>query len=147
MEYSIIDLKEIIIIKELWGKLNLHHLERSPDFNEHYTHQTFESRFAKIMKMPGGCVRVEAAYDDSGKPVGYCVCSMENGAGELDSIYIKPPFRKKGVGFILARNGIEWMKEKGCDPIIVTVAGGNEDVFPFYEELGFRVRKTVLQLK
>jgi ribosomal protein S18 acetylase RimI-like enzyme len=39
------------------------------------------------------------------------------------------------------------MREKGCSAILVTVADGNEAALPFYEKLGFRVRRTVLQLK
>jgi hypothetical protein len=34
MEYRIIGLKDIAFIKELWERLNVHHLEKSPDFKE-----------------------------------------------------------------------------------------------------------------
>lgn len=146
MELKLIYLKDISVIKVLWESLNAQHLKNSNNFKEHYSRQTFESRFEKIKKMPEGNVHIEAAFDGS-KPVGYCVCSIENGAGELDSIYLKSDLRGSGVGSVLAKNGIAWMKEKGCDPIFVTVADGNEAVFPFYEKLGFGVRRTVLQLK
>jgi diamine N-acetyltransferase len=139
-------LNELGRIKELWEKLNVHHQEKSPDFKEHYSRQTFESRFENILNMSEDRVRVDIVYECS-KPAGYCVCIIENGGGELASIYIEPAFRNKGAGIILAGNGIAWIKEKGCDPITVTVAGGNEAAFPFYGKLGFGVRRTVMQIK
>jgi diamine N-acetyltransferase len=98
------------------------------------------------LKMSEDRVRVDIVYECS-KPVGYCVSIIEKGAGELASIYIEPAFRNKGAGIILAGNGIAWMKEKDCDPITVAVGSGNEAAFPFYEKLGFRLRKTVMQIK
>lgn len=144
---KLIEFKDIEVIKSLWESLNAQHLQNSKDFKDHYARQTFESRFSKIKEMSEENVHIEAVFDSDNKPAGYCVCSIENGVGELDSIYLEPALRRGSIGTALARSGIDWMKEKGCDPIVVTVADGNESVLPFYRRLGFGVRRTVLQLK
>jgi diamine N-acetyltransferase len=148
MEYrtQILKLNDIEKIKPLWEKLNERHLTVSKNFKRHYKEQTFEKRCAKFRAVPEEHLRIEAAYDD-GVIVGYCVCSIENVIGELDSIYVEPQFRSKRLGSYLAQRGVEWMKQNGCTIINVGVADGNEDVFPFYESLGFAKRMTVLQLK
>jgi ribosomal protein S18 acetylase RimI-like enzyme len=149
MNYSteILNLNDIEKIKPLWEKLNERHFSVSKNFKRHYKEQTFEKRCEKFRAVPEGCLRIEAARDAGGVMMGYCICSIENGAGELDSIYALPECRGARLGSYLAQRGIEWMKQNGCTIISVTVADGNEDVFPFYESLGFAVRKTVLQLQ
>lgn len=149
MDYKtqILSLEDIAKIKPLWEKLNERHLSVTKDFKRHYQEQTFEKRCAKFYKIPEDVLRIEAANDDSGAIAGYCICSIENGKGELDSIYVLLQSRGKRLGSYLARRGVEWMKQKGCVVINVEVADGNEEVFPFYESLGFAKRKTVLQLK
>lgn len=142
-----IGFNDISKIKPLWEKLNSRHLEMSKNFKQHYKEQTFEKRCVKFYDMPENCLRIEAAYDADSVIVGYCICSIENGKGELDSIYVETQCRKQQLGAYLARQGIEWMRQNGCSVICVEVADGNESVFPFYESLGFAARKTVLQLK
>ncbi len=144
---QIIGLNDIAIIKPLWEKLNEQHYNVSNNFKRHYEEQTFEKRCAKFYTFPEDRLRIEAAYDDGGAVAGYCICSIEKGHGELDSIYVEPQCRKKHLGSFLARRGVEWMKRNRCETITVGVADGNEDVFPFYENLGFAKRMTVLQLK
>ncbi len=148
MDYrtQILKSDDIAIIKPLWEKLNKQHLANSSNFKQHYKEQTFEMRCAKFRAIPEERLRIEAAFD-AGGAVGYCVCSIENKKGELDSIYIEPQYRKNRLGSYLAQQGIEWMKQNGCEVINVGVADGNEGVFPFYEDLGFAKRMTVLQLK
>lgn len=149
MDYTIkrISAADIYIIKELWESLNRQHYERSKNFKEHYEKQTFEQRCSKFTRLPDEDVLIEAALDGAGRPVGYCICSIERGSGELDSLYIEPDYRKNSLGSVIARHGIDWLKSRGCAEIRVSVADGNESVFPFYEGLGFCKRLTVFQLK
>jgi ribosomal protein S18 acetylase RimI-like enzyme len=144
---QILSLEDIMKIKPLWEKLNERHMSVTKNFKQHYQEQTFEKRCAKFLAISEEHLRIEAAYDDGGTTAGYCICSIENGRGELDSIYIEPQSRYKRLGSYLAGRGVEWMKQNGCSIINVEVADGNEDVFPFYESLGFAKRKTVLELK
>jgi Acetyltransferases len=145
--YITLPAAELSRIAPLWEQLNAQHLKNSQNFKEHYHAQTFESRSAKFRALGGGCVHIGAAQTPDGALAGYCICTCEGDAGELDSIYIEAQYRGKGVGRRLAEDGVAWLKAKGCRGIIVTVADGNEQAFGFYERLGFRVRKTVLWLK
>ena len=145
MDYKCIPVDEIFTIRPLWEALNKQHRDNSRSFYEHYEHQTFEKRCRKFFSLPKEAVDIEIAFDENSSPAGYCVCTAIYRTGELDSIYIKPEYRKMGVGTILAKNGLRWLEQKGCTVITVSVADGNERVFPFYESLGFAVRKTILQ--
>jgi diamine N-acetyltransferase len=79
--------------------------------------------------------------------IGYCVATVDNGTGEIDSIYLEEASRKHGIGALLLNNGVDWLKEKGCETIVLGVAEGHEIVFDFYKKYGFYPRKTLLQLK
>ncbi|MGE5493810.1 MAG: GNAT family N-acetyltransferase [Burkholderiales bacterium] len=114
-------------------------------FKQHYAGQTFERRCEKFSLMPEEDVLIEAAFAGE-KPVAYCICSIERGRGEIDSIYIKPCCRGQSLGSVLARRGIDWMKSRGCSEIRVCVACGKDDAYPFYESLGFCKRFTVFEL-
>jgi GNAT superfamily N-acetyltransferase len=137
---------DIYIIRALWEKLNRQHYENSVNFKGHYAEQTFEWRCEKFARLPKEDIFIEAAVDNIGTPVAYCICSVERGYGELDSIYIEPPYRKQSLGSVLARRGIEWLKSRGCGGIRVSIADGNESVLPFYGALGFKKRSTVFEL-
>jgi len=141
-----ISLRDIHIIKPLWEGLNAQHCTGSDGFKTHYAAQTFEMRCKKILSLAEDCVHIDVLISDAGEPKGYCVCTVDGTTGELDSLYLLPEYRGKSFGQQLAQRGISWMRSKGCTDIIVTVADGNEHVFPFYEKQGFKVRKTVLQI-
>ena len=134
-------------IAQLWERLNSQHYAGSAHFKDHFSRQTFEARSTKWRSLPENSVHIGVARDENGAAVGYCVCSAQGETGELDSIYIEPEYRGRETGSRLAVKGIAWLKEKGCRHIDVLVAEGNEEVFPFYEKLGFHVRGTVLRIK
>ncbi len=134
-------------IEPLWNSLRLMHLALSSHFKEYFAQQTFERRCRKFRSLPEEHVHIAAAEDESGALVGYCICSVRDETGELDSIYVEPEYRGRGVGRNLAESGLAWLKQKGCRYIDVLVAEGNEAALPFYEKLGFCVRGTVLRLK
>ena len=137
---------ELNRVAPLWDKLRLRHLAMSAHFKVHFERQTFAERCEKFRALPEDSVHIGAAEDEKGTLTGYCICSVQDDAGELDSIFVEAEYRGQDIGYRLARDGVDWLKTKGCRHIDVMVAEGNEDVFPFYEKLGFRVRATVLQI-
>lgn len=141
-----LSISELDRIAPLWEGLRLRHLERSANFKAHFERQTFSERSQKFCALPPDCVHIGAAEDESGALAGYCICSVQGSSGELDSIFVEEQYRGQELGYRLARDGIDWLESKGCRHIDVMVAEGNEDVFPFYEKLGFRVRATVLRI-
>jgi len=138
---------ELNRIEPLWNSLRLVHLALSPHFKEYYAQQTFEQRCKKFRALPEEHVHIAVAENEGGALAGYCICSVRDETGELDSIYVEPEYRGRGVGRKLAESGLAWLKRQGCRYIDVLVAGGNEAALPFYEKLGFCVRGTVLRLK
>lgn len=133
----------------LWQELNSHHLCRSPYFKDYYCGLKFEERKDSIMQRAlGGDVRVDLALDPEGKPVGYCVSSVDRlQTGEIESIFVTPQFRRHGVGTALINKALDWLAVKDAKRNIVSVAVGNEEAFGFYERFGFYPRRTLLEQK
>ena len=133
-------------IGELWEKLRRHHLEKSSDFRQHFKDTTFKERKEVLMnKAKAGKMFIVIACDGEDK-IGYCVSSVVNKVGEIESIYVNPNYRKYRLGSTLMEKSLEWIKAKGIEKIILTVAAGNEEAFGFYSKFGFVPKQTELQL-
>ena len=141
--------RQIDKITPLWQELNSQHLRLSPYFKDYYKTLTFEDRKRAILQRAlGGEVRVDLAYDEAEKLVGYCVCSIDKlQTGEIDSIFVISECRGKGIGATLMEKALEWLKSKGSKKNIVSVAVGNEMAYVFYEQFGFYPRRTLLEQK
>ena len=134
-------------IKDLWEELNLLHLEKSRDFKHYYKDFTFDSRKAALVDYANrGELFIVIAYHKSTK-IGYCIASVVDRIGEIDSIYIRPDYRKDHVGKMLMDTSLQWINSCDVNKVIVKVSVGNEEVFGFYSKYGFVPRLTELQLK
>lgn len=133
-------------IRPLWEELNRIHLADSTYFRDAYRAMDFDTRMAPIVKLDPARVKLTVAELD-GKDLGYCVSTVREDDGELESLYLDPSLRGQGTGEALVRLHVEWMKAHGCGRIRVSVAEGHESVFGFYEKMGFWPRLTVLELK
>ena len=103
-------------IKELWEELNQFHIEKSVDFKNHYKAFTFAARKESIVRhIENGALLVAIAYCNNLK-IGYCISSVVDGIGEIDSIFVKTGYRK------------------------------SEEVFGFYSKYGFAPCLTELQI-
>jgi diamine N-acetyltransferase len=142
-----VKLAEIAIIKELWEELNQLHLSDTVYFQEHYKNFAFEKRASKFKKKDDRDVFIEIVRDSQKIPVGYCISTVDEDTGEIDSICINHFHRKKGLGEKLIQNAILWLKSKNCKTIKLAVSYGHEVVFEFYKKLGFYPRMTYLELK
>jgi diamine N-acetyltransferase len=135
-------------MRELWVRLNQHHMERSPYFKSYYAAMTFPKRKAMLLlKAARGEIRVEVAVDtETNQRAGHCISSLDQErTGELESIYVLGKYRGMGIGDALMKSALEWMQQKNAAKKTVIVAAGNELAFGFYERYGFRVRKTMLE--
>lgn len=132
--------------KELWEELNQLHLEKSHDFKKHYASYTFQMRKDRLNAYAGkGKLSVMIAYDKDVK-IGYCIASVVDGVGEIDSIYITPDYRDSHVGSTLINISLNWIKLNNTKKIIVAVSAGNEEVLNFYSQFGFAPRLTQLEM-
>lgn len=137
-------------IELLWQELNEHHKTRAPYFKDEYETLTYKQRKSSFMEKAGeGWLRVEIAEDmDQKILIGFCVSSLnERGQGEVESIFVKPAYRKLGIGDHLMKTALGWMDEQEASVKTVHVASGNEDAFSFYARYGFFPRQTILKQK
>ncbi len=136
-------------IRPLWEHLVLHHGKKSPYFKDFYETFTFEKRRADLLhKSNGGLLRVDIAKDrDTGKNIGYCVSTVKENEGEIDSIFIDHDYRSEGIGSAFMERALAWMDGQHTSVKRVAVAVGNEDAFGFYEKFGFLPRQVILEQK
>jgi ribosomal protein S18 acetylase RimI-like enzyme len=133
-------------VKELWEELNQIHFEKSVDFKNHYKAFTFATRKESIVHhAENGKLLVVIAYCNNLK-IGYCISSVIDGIGEIDSLFVKSDYRKSAVGHKLMEMSLDWIKSNAAQKIIVKVSVGNEEVFGFYSKYGFAPRLTELQI-
>lgn len=143
MEITELSITEINKIKPLWELLNKTHYENSNNWKCHFLNQTFEERFQKLQDEKYVLILVAKVNNEI---VAYCFSIANESSGEIASIYIKKQYRNMKIGRNLILTSIDWMKRKGIAKVIVGVADGNENVFPFYEEIGFKKSATVFKL-
>ena len=142
MEITKIENKSIHQVKTLWEKLNQHHWRNSNNFKEHFKSFNFEDRIKEFETRDA--VAVFAAKEDS-EFIGYCIASLKDQTGEIDSIYISPVHRNEKIGEKLIEKAESWLKQKGAIKILVCVAEGNESAIGFYHKKGYLHRITVLE--
>ena len=151
MDIIYIELKkeEIDLIKPLWENLKEHHCEISTYFTGKYQKFSFEERKAQILKKSNkGSLKIDIVKDkDNEKYVGYCISSILEDIGEVDSIYIKEKYRYSNVGTQLIKRSLQWMDRKGVINKKIIVAVGNEELIPFYQKFNFYPRHIIIEQK
>jgi|GEM_PF-93722 len=128
-------------VKELWQKLNSHHLNGTDYFKEKFQNNTFEKRMKSLTeKALEGDIQVLVIKDtDKDCKIGYCVSTFNaDGTGEIDSLYVEQEYRKLHLGDELMKAALKWLESKEPKEIILSVAGGNEKVLDFYKKYGFQ---------
>ena len=149
MNISIVekDITELGVIKPLWEKLNLIHLDKSVYFKSKYENFTFEKRIESIyQKAQKGIIKLDVLlYNNEGEFVGYCLSSIEDSFGEIESIFIEKAYRKFGLGDKLMNNALKWFESNGIKNIEINVVYANDEALPFYERHGFNVGNYILK--
>ena len=149
MEIKFIDGNEDLLdaVAVMWEKLNQHHRKHSEHFAEKYGSFTFADRKKGILeKLKTSELFVELAVDQkTNANIGYCFTTLTNeGTGEIESIFVEPEYRGQGTGKTLVKDAVKWLNSNNAKVITVGIAAGNEEVFPFYENLGFHPKVTIL---
>ncbi|MDR2612923.1 MAG: GNAT family N-acetyltransferase [Deltaproteobacteria bacterium] len=133
-------------IEELWIRLNQIHFQNSPDFKHRYKDFTFQKRKQSLLSCASkGKLSITVAYDGSEK-VGYCVSSIADNIGDIDSIYVKPGYRRRNIGSALVEKSLDWINSHQPTTVTIKVAIGNEEALAFYSNFGFRPIFTELQI-
>lgn len=133
-------------IKELWEKNRLYHENTSEYFKESYRSISFDDRIKAFSGFDNDSIKITVAKSD-GKYIGYCISTIVNDKGELESLHVDEANRRNGIGRKLVMRHLEWMKEKNCKVIGVTVSQENEPTIMFYRKLGFYPNTVYMQQK
>lgn len=139
------------LVQPLWEKLNTQHWAQSRYFAAHYAGLTFEVRKQAFLAPEIAAVKVDLIHEDTvNQYIGYCISTIHHGPnasyiGELDSLYVDPAYRGKGLGDELVTRSVAYMDSFSVMRKKISVAEGNESVFGFYAKHGFKPKLTVLE--
>jgi GNAT superfamily N-acetyltransferase len=143
IKYKVLPKDKIDLVRPLWEALNEYHKKKSVHFKEFFEHFTFEQRFKKYGKASIK-LRIDMALVKD-EPIGVCLSSYDaRKEGRLDTLYVVPRFRGKGIGTVLMKRAMKWFKASGVKGTTISVLYGNEEVFPFYAKFGFRPTRYTL---
>jgi ribosomal protein S18 acetylase RimI-like enzyme len=130
----------------LWEQLNEHHRQRAGVFAAEYAARSYRERRAGLLaKARTAQLVIDLARDPAmGACVGYCISTVRDSVGEVDSIFVTAAYRGRGIGSRLLERALDWLATAGADSIKIQVAAGNEAAFAFYQRYGFYPRYTML---
>ena len=129
------DLVSSVNFKEMWLEVGVDQL--CPDFEERtlqfMEHARQELQMANFV-----------AFSENREPLGSACCQIWKGPlpqshckwGSVWGIYVKPQFRRKGIGKALMEACISHWQELGCTEALLIYA--SEDGKRIYEKLGFK---------
>ena len=146
LELFDISYAEIGVIKELWERNRKYHEQSSEFFSEAYRDLNFEERIGAFSVFDKDSIKITIAKDN-GEYIGYCISTAAAGKGEVESVHVSESSRGNGVGKQLVQGHLEWMRDKGCSVIGVTVSQENEPTIGFYRSLGFFPNTLYMQQK
>lgn len=137
-------LKDIKDILPVWGQLADFHSVLDPAFTPSAQWPREYGAYLRILITRDDAIAV-VAKDDS-EVVGYAVGRIttlppffeHRYRGYIHDVFVKPQFRRHGVGRLLVDEILRWLRQRGVNLVELTVAANN-DAVPFWERLGFRV--------
>ena len=122
-------------IKNLWERNRQYHEDSSEYFSEAYRSICFDERIKVFREFDKDTLKITVAKD-KGEYIGYCMSTIVEGKGELESLHVDESKRGLGIGKELVAKHLEWMKENNCKVVGVTVSQENQSTINFYKKLG-----------
>ncbi|MCR5771524.1 MAG: GNAT family N-acetyltransferase [Butyrivibrio sp.] len=93
--------------------------------------------------------------EDEGNVLGYCFCEIQERKGivnmkdvktlYIDDLCVDESTRGKSVGRKLYEYVLDYAKSIGCYNVILNVWEGNDSARAFYDKMGFKTQKTLLE--
>lgn len=132
-------------IRLLWQLLNEHHAHVSAHFKHNFITGSFDTRKAYFLdKAAKGTLCIFMAEAEQRK-LGFLVVShAATGEGAIESLFVREEFRRMKIGGTLMRTALNWLEDRGANPLSISVVHGNEAAHPFYAKFGFLPRSCLL---
>jgi len=146
LEIFDISYSDIEVIRELWEKNRQYHEKSSEFFKDTYRAINFDSRIKAFSVFNEDNMKITVAKLDS-EHIGYCISTITNGKGEVESLHVDEAHRGGGIGKELVLRHLDWMRGRNCEVIGVTVSQENESTIGFYKSLGFYPNTLYMQQK
>lgn len=145
---QIIDIsyEEIEAIRDLWEKNRQYHEKSSEYFKDLYRSINFDQRTEAFSRLNEDTIKITVAKNEN-EYIGYCISTIIDNKGEVESVHVDETKRGQGIGKKLVTKHIEWMREKNCKVIGVTVSQENDSTIWFYKKLGFYPNTLYMQQK
>jgi len=132
-------------LAELWLALRDHHIEKSTFFKEQLENVDFPQRLTQLeQKGELGQIQVGIVLNSDDEARGYCIATIVERVGEIESIYVHPDSRGLGLGSKLMHHALEWFERQEVNRQQIYVAEGNEESWSFYARFGFFPRVSIL---
>jgi predicted acetyltransferase len=138
-----LDRKNLNSIHNLWIINSKYHSGISMHFNNEPFSDNFIERIESWTKLE----QIKATIINDDDTVGYCVSSIDNGIGTIESIFIINIYRNKGIGTKIIKEHIKWMQNNECKRIQVSTVYGNEEAIQFYKRMKIYPRSINLVLR
>lgn len=82
--------------------------------------------------------RFRVAEMPAGKVAGYAVTGRAGRRGFVQRLAVDPDHVGHGLGRALVLDGLQWLRRRGCERVVVNTQEANERALALYEQLGFR---------
>lgn len=89
---------------------------------------------AKFKALYGKCEFYPFVAEKNGESVGICSALINGNSGWLGHILVLPEFRNQGIGRAMTEFLISFLKERGCESMVLTATEMGE---PIYRKCGF----------
>ena len=163
IHYEIISDDSIICIKDLCNELMSYQKSKSYIHTELFDGMSFETRMIPSVRSANANYIMVAKDDDEIVAYVYSnISSKETYSNEfatffdLDSVendeigclsqfYIKEGYRNIGIGTVLFKKSMEWLKSfTSISDLFVFVSNGNDNALKFYQDKGFKISHQIL---
>jgi ribosomal protein S18 acetylase RimI-like enzyme len=137
MQEDLIRLLQVITEEQLEDiKILFKEYEQSLDFKLHF--QDFNDEFAKLpgeYALPHGCL-ILASYKDN---IAGCVAlrKLDEKICEMKRMYVRPDYRRKGIGRAMAEQMIEFALAHGYERMRLDTIDTMNAAISLYRSLGF----------
>lgn len=169
IRYEIISAENILCIKDLCNELMAYQRSMAAIHPEWFDNMSFETRMLPAVQ--GAKENFILVAKDNEEVVGYAyssICPKETYSGgfatlapvdffDFDSVkgedvgclsqfYIKESYRGTGMGSVLFRQSMDWLKSfSSIEDIFIFVSNGNQNALKFYENKGFKKSHEILE--